>query len=162
MYQAARFGRGQQQGAARPEHPPDLRDRPVGVDQVLDQLAHDHHVRGAVRDRQARPGHAAAQHGEAEGPRLPQGMVGPVDADEPVRRVLLRRDREGGAVAAPHVDDHRRAGRVPVPQDPGQHPGLALGAVQARAERDAGALVELLQRAAPAGEVTGMAGSSRA
>ena len=112
---------------------------------MLDELAHDHHVRGAVRDRQARRGHGAVQHREAQGPGLLQGMGGPVDPGEPVRGVLSGGDGEGGPVAAADVDDHRRAGNLL--QDPGQHPGLALGPVQARAERDVRALVELLQRA---------------
>ena len=104
--------RGQQQRATRPEHPPGLGDRPVGVHQMLDQLAHDHHVRGAVRDRQARRGHARAHHREAEGLRLAQGVAGPVDPGEPVRRIVLGRDGERGAVAAAQVDDHRRAGTL--------------------------------------------------
>ncbi len=95
---------------------------------MLDQLTHDHHVRGAVGDRQARfPG--AADHCQAAGPGLAQRVGGPVDPGEVVLRILGGGDRERGAVAAAQVEDHRRGGQVA--QNPGQHPGLAPGAIRA-------------------------------
>src|SRR5207248_7283150 len=102
---------------------------------------------GTVGDRQAR-GHAAAQDGEAEDSRLSQAVGGPVDPSEPVPLVLACHGREGRAVAAPHIDDDRRAAEIPVAQHPGQHPGLAPGPVRPRAERDTRGLVELLKRVA--------------
>ena len=134
--------RGQQQVAAGLEYPPDFFQRPVGVDQVLDQLAHDHHVGLAVGDRQARF-EGAADCGEAFGLCLAQGVGGPVDPGHVVSWVVSGRGGQRGTVAAAQVEDHIWGVRVA--QDGGQHPGLAAGAVRARAERDAGGVVKSLQ-----------------
>ena len=58
--------RGQQQGATRPQHPADLRDRRVGVDQVLDQLAHDNHIGHGGPQRQTGRPDAGTHQREAE------------------------------------------------------------------------------------------------
>lgn len=105
----------------------DLVQRRVRVDEVLDDLAEQHGVHGAVPERQPGAGQFAPDGVRQPGAGPLEGVLGPVDADDPVTGEERGGGGGGGAVAAADVEDGARF-FFGGPESPDQHAGLAQGA----------------------------------
>src|SRR6266567_2704376 len=136
----------QQQGPAGLEHPQHFLQRRVGIDEMLDQLAHDHDIRGVCGQRQAGRLDAALHQGQAPPTGVPKRAGRPVKADHAMPWVGSGREAGRRPVTAAHVKYQRRDGHAA--QHPGQQVGHPPRAVLAGTGRSLRVLVELVQRLA--------------
>jgi len=132
--------RGQQQRAARLEHPARLVERRIGVDQVLDELAHDHDVGGTRAHRQAGRLDGRTHQAQSEPPGAGQAFPRPVETSHPVPGTGPHRLGHRRAVTAADVQDISLAWHIP--QHRSEHPRLPPGPVRARTQRNVLALIE--------------------
>jgi hypothetical protein len=136
--------RGEHQMAARAQHPADLVECRVRVDQMLDDLAEQHGVGATGPERQPPAGEFTPDRVRQTRTGAGEGVLGPVDADDAVAVQQGGGGGGGGAVAAADVEDgaRRAGGRT---ESGGQHPGLAEGARGAGGDGDGRVLVEVAQ-----------------
>ena len=148
MYQAARLGVDNSRAPPGTRDAPGLGQNGIGVDEMLDELAHDDDVDARSAEGEPRVLDRAPHHLEAVPPGLVESRHRPVETDD--RDVDARppgAGRRGGGprpLAATHV--HGPEGTVRVRGEVDQHLGLELGAGGPGDERRGGILVELLQR----------------
>jgi arabinofuranan 3-O-arabinosyltransferase len=98
-------GSGEQEGAARCQHPADLVEDEVRVHQVLDHLAHEDDVEGLRPEGQATSVHSGEDAGQPPPAGTGDRHVGPVEGDDAGAGDPVGRHRGDGAVAAPEVED---------------------------------------------------------
>jgi arabinofuranan 3-O-arabinosyltransferase len=102
---SGQVGGGQQQGAAGDEHPADLGQGQVRVDQMLDDLAEEHDVEGAGPQGQAAVVDAGLHDGDSPARRGTDPVVGPVQAHDGDGARTGGDPGGHGAVAASEVED---------------------------------------------------------
>jgi arabinofuranan 3-O-arabinosyltransferase len=101
----SQVGRGQQQHSPGDEHPPRFGQGQVGVDQVLDDLAHEDHVEGVGAEREPGVVDAGPHTGQTSAPGAGHGPGGPVESDDGGVGEALGGEGGDGAVATTDVED---------------------------------------------------------
>lgn len=129
---------------------PDLVERRIRVDQVLDDLAEQHGVGAGGPERQPTAAEFTTNGVRQVRAGAGEGVLGPVDADDAMAGQQGRRGGGGGAVPAAEVEDGARGARGRA-EGGGQHAGLAEGAGGAGGDGDGGVLVEVAEAGAERG-----------
>ncbi len=112
---------------------------------MLQHLAEQHRVRRPRRERQPSAAEFAAHRVRQPGARPGEGVLRPVDADQPVAAQQRGGGGGRGAVAAADVQDRARTRGAGRAQRAGQHAGLAQTPGRARGDGHGRVLVEVTQ-----------------